>query len=237
VAIVISGVTGAVLTAIPEAQAYLTSVELERASAFRRRADRDDFVAAHSLVRVAAGALLSEQPLALTMVQACQACQAPHGVPRLREHPEIGLSMSHTHGFVAVAASPTPIGVDVEVVRREHWDLSIASLVLSPAELDSLRDTDDPAWAFVRQWVRKEALVKVGVCELDDLPSIDLPIDGSAILTRGQQGPSIRWNDWVLFEWVPPEAGDAVGCVVVPRGTAVTMTAVCPDLVAGNITC
>lgn len=211
--------TATVLAAIPGTTGYLSAPEQRRAASFRRDRDRDDFIAAHALVRVVAGALLGQRPAALTVVQTCPQCGGPHGVPRLRDRPEVHLSMSHAYGFVAAAASHTPIGVDVEVVRRHGWDPDVASLALSPAELGAVGRTADPQRAFVRQWVRKEALVKVGVVELDDLTTIELPVDEDEPPVLGQQGPPIRWRDWALSEWTAGPDGAAAGCVAIPRNT------------------
>ncbi|MFB7169358.1 hypothetical protein ACFCYM_00750 [Streptomyces sp. NPDC056254] len=48
----LAGPTGAVLAAAGDVRALLTRTELDRAGALRSAGDRDDFLAAHALVRL-----------------------------------------------------------------------------------------------------------------------------------------------------------------------------------------
>ncbi|MFD9100622.1 hypothetical protein ACFVZN_06065 [Streptomyces virginiae] len=51
----LAGPTGAVLAAAGDVRELLTRTELDRAGALRSAGDRDDFLAAHALVRLCAG--------------------------------------------------------------------------------------------------------------------------------------------------------------------------------------
>ncbi|WP_051871242.1 4'-phosphopantetheinyl transferase family protein [Streptomyces sclerotialus] len=209
--VALAGRTGAVLAAAGAARDLLTPAELARADAFRSPGDRDDFLAAHALVRLCAGRLLGRPAHTLTVVQRCGECARPHGRPRLAEAPDLGVSLTHTRGRVAAAAAPGPVGIDLETDPGGPLDWRVAHRACTERELAALRRHDRPLRAFLRQWVRKESLVKVGVATLDELSRLDLPV-------YGQEPP--RWGAWRLTDWA---AGDAVGCVAAQEDMRLTL--------------
>ena len=82
----------------------------------------------------------------------------PGGKPLLAApDPEIHFSLSHTQGLALVAvARGCRVGVDVEhVAGRERWP-SLAERWFTEAEREGVDSLD----AFLRVWVRKEALAK-----------------------------------------------------------------------------
>ncbi|WP_067177514.1 4'-phosphopantetheinyl transferase family protein [Microtetraspora niveoalba] len=171
----------------------LTEAERARAERFTRERDRRDFVAAHLLVRHCAAEFLGARACALTLVQRCEECGGPHGRPRLAEEPDLSVSMSHTRGYVCAAVGYGRVGVDAEHAADGPADPGLASLALTPAEA-GLVGLDNRK--LIRQWVRKEALVKRGELTLDRLRETDLsglPLDaGSATL---------EWEGRHLLEW------------------------------------
>ncbi|MCP3818636.1 4'-phosphopantetheinyl transferase superfamily protein [Streptomyces sp. A3M-1-3] len=198
--------TGEALAAAGDVRALLTRTELARADALRSAGDRDDFLAAHALVRLCAGRLLGCPAQSLTVVQSCGQCDRPHGRPRLVESPGLGVSFAHTRGWVAAVAAHGPVGIDVEADGGGPLDWRLAQLACNERELAALRAHPDPRRAFLRQWVRKESLVKVGVASLDELGCLDVPV-------YGDEAP--RWRDWRLTDWRLTDwgGGGAVGCV------------------------
>ncbi|MFC8722104.1 4'-phosphopantetheinyl transferase family protein [Kitasatospora sp. NPDC057198] len=162
----------------------LTGYERERLGRFRRDTDRDDYLAAHLLVRYCAAAHLGTDPAAIAFGQRCPGCgSGVHGRPYLTDRPGTHLSLSHTNGVIAAAAAPVPVGVDVEHLGPRHDDPTALRHVLTPAEAALVRGHADPTAAFLRLWVRKEALIKLGRTTLDSLAELDLshlPIDPPA---------------------------------------------------------
>jgi len=180
--------------------------ERDRADRFRRESDRRDFVAAHLLVRLCAARLLGIDPAEVAFAQHCPGCGLPgHGRPLLRDRPDVGLSLSHTEGMVAAAAGTVPVGVDVELRGREAADPAVRKLVLAAAEAALVAARPEPDEAFLRLWVRKEALVKLGRAELDGLGGIDL----SALpLDLPGPGPAVhRHQDLHLLDWTDHRRG------------------------------
>ncbi|MFF4338393.1 4'-phosphopantetheinyl transferase family protein [Kitasatospora sp. NPDC001540] len=174
--------TTAEVLARPDAdERLLTAFERERLRRFRRPADREDYLAAHLLVRYCAAAQLGTEPAALAFGQRCSGCGAAgHGRPHLTDRPGTHLSLSHTSGVIAAAAAPVPVGVDVEHLGPRSTDPASLGHVLTPAEAALVRGHPDPTAAFLRLWVRKEAMIKLGRATLDTLTSLDLshlPLD------------------------------------------------------------
>ncbi|MFE6869799.1 4'-phosphopantetheinyl transferase family protein [Kitasatospora sp. NPDC057692] len=199
----------------------LTTVEKERAARFRHESGRVDFIAAHALVRLCAAGLLGVPATALTLAQHCPDCgKGDHGKPFLPDHPGIEVSLSHTKGVVAAAAAHRPIGVDVELTDRGGTLLDVAPRVLAEAELRRVREHADPAQAFLRLWVRKESLIKIGRTTLDGLAAVDL--SGLPLDLPGD-GPLLSpFEGLQLLDWVDRAHGAAVAaaCGTAPRVVA-----------------
>ncbi|WP_066946885.1 4'-phosphopantetheinyl transferase family protein [Microtetraspora fusca] len=170
----------------------LTDAERARADRFTRERDRLDFVAAHLLVRHCAAEFLGTRACLLTLVQSCEQCGGPHGRPRFAEEPDLSVSMSHTRGYVCAAVGHGRVGVDAEHATEGPADQSLASIALTPAEA---RLVGQDNRKLIRQWVRKEALVKRGELTLDRLRETDLsglPLD---------DGAALEWEGRHLLEW------------------------------------
>ncbi|WP_063857157.1 MULTISPECIES: 4'-phosphopantetheinyl transferase superfamily protein [unclassified Kitasatospora] len=186
----------------------LTDLERTRADRFRLASSRADFVAAHLLVRECAARLMGRPVAGLTLLQRCPDCaRDDHGKPYLAEHPEAQVSLSHGRGVVAAAAGLHPVGVDVEQ-SSGGTAAEVMERVLSAGELRRVREHADPDRAFLRLWVRKEAMVKLGRTTLDTLTEIDLSaleLDGSPLRSR--------YGDLHLLDWVDERHGAAVGVV------------------------
>ncbi|MFE6053559.1 4'-phosphopantetheinyl transferase family protein [Kitasatospora sp. NPDC056446] len=197
----------------PEAdERLLTAVERERAARFRHESGRLDFTAGHLLVRLCAARLLGVPAAGLVLAQECPDCGlADHGKPYLPDHPGVHVSLSHTRGVVAAGAGYQPIGVDVELSARGGSLRAVARRVLTPAELAAVEADPEPDRAFLRQWVRKESLIKIGRATLDTLGRIDL----SALPLAVPPGAPLRsrYEDLHLIDWTDPEHGAAVAAV------------------------
>lgn len=191
-------------------QGFLTPHERRRAGALRHSADRDAYVAAHALVRECAAQLAGAHVGAREVVQRCPECRATgHGKPFLHGRADVHLSLAHSRRAVIAGAGWAPLGVDVEDVDgggAQGIDPALMTLVLSPAEMDRVRSAAEPRAAFLRHWVRKESLVKIGAITLDTVRQVDLR-EG---LPRAGDGRSeSRYGSLHLIDWVDPFLGAA----------------------------
>jgi 4'-phosphopantetheinyl transferase len=130
--------------------AVLNEDECARAGRFFTAADRQQFIAAHGLLRASLSHFNPGAP------QGWRFLTASHGKPKL--HPihglqEIDFNISHTKGAVACAiARGYAIGVDIENVEFTGDPLDIAEVFFAPAEFALL--------LFLCLWTLKEAYVK-----------------------------------------------------------------------------
>jgi 4'-phosphopantetheinyl transferase len=187
----------------------LTPRERQRAGALRHRADRDAYVAAHQLVRHCAAALTGRPVEALELVQECADCgSTEHGRPSIAGVPGLHVSLAHTRGAVVAGADRRPIGVDVEGARTRDLDPAVLAHTLTAAETTRVRAASDPPSAFLRHWVRKECLVKVGVVTLDELSRVEL--DPATEQDGGEGRTRSRFGPLHLVDWVDPTLGVAV---------------------------
>jgi 4'-phosphopantetheinyl transferase len=98
------------------------------------------------------------------------------------------LSLAHASDTVICAASPEPVGVDVESLPAPEPAAALVERHLSPGERAALGrlPPGETARAFLRIWVRKEAVVKAGGMGMGtDLRLIDVR-GGSVALAGGR---------------------------------------------------
>lgn len=189
-ALALIGSAADVLARFAEPHSLLTPEERARATGFRFDADRDDFIAAHLLVRVCAAEATGLAPERLTLVQRCPRCDGPHGPPRIAETPEWAVSLSHARGHVAASFAEGATGVDVERIdRRPH---GLEDIALTTAEATYVRAAPEPHRALLDLWVRKEALIKARAADLGHLQRIDLVRHGRV---------ADEWEDLRLTSW------------------------------------
>lgn len=179
----------------------LTYIELQRSERFLRTMDRADYLAAHIIVRLCAAELLQECDWPLTLVQRCPHCGGAHGRPIVAEAPHLNVSLSHTRGYVAAAAGYHAVGVDVERIRHYRFGRDLMESSLSPEELSVVLSSRDQDRAFLRQWVRKEAFVKLGVASLNSLSELDLSDLPQEPAERVSYAKSNEWREWNLLDW------------------------------------
>lgn len=192
---------------------FLTKSE-QRSAALHHPADRDDYIAAHLLVRWCAADLTGQRPESLEVVQRCVLCgSGEHGRPSLVGLAGVHVSLAHTRGVVVAAAGWAPVGVDVERVTIDGVEMGDGSLrlipeVLTPAEMSLARRATNVHVAFLRHWVRKECLVKMGVATLDTMRAIDL----SSVTEKVVDGPRTvcRYGPLHLVDWFDASLGAVV---------------------------
>lgn len=210
-------------------EASLSPAEEERLARLRRPSDREDFLAAHLLIRECAGRVLGVRPRDLSIVQRCATCGGPHGRPEIVGYPDVGASLAHSRGVVAAAAGTAPLGIDVEAFRPDDGSAGSPALatgdlsaVLSTAEAAAIESAPDPSRALLLAWTRKEACVKAGLVDLDGLPTYDLsalPLDSP----DGDLAPRpLPHGDWTVYDWEDGRAG-AIGAIVVRAGAELTL--------------
>lgn len=188
--------TAAVLDAVPDAIDLLTETERGRARRLRQDGDRQAFIAAHVLVRLCAANLFGLAQ-ATPLVQRCPTCGGAHGPAHFPEYPQAGVSLAHADGVVAAAVATTPVGVDTEPLASARGLRRLSKDVASPGEAGTMADSPDAETALLRLWVRKEALVKLGVADLGAMSDLDLSELTVDLTASGQRRPAPqRPGEW-----------------------------------------
>lgn len=124
----------------------LQPFEVSRAEALRRSRDRRDYLAAHVLARVAASLASGEHWTDIVVRQLCSSCGGPHGRPTVVGHPDLSVSWSHSGGSTAAIVGSCPVSIDIESNHGAGPNFPVRQ---------------------VRDWVRFECLVKLGLTTLD----------------------------------------------------------------------
>lgn len=119
--------------------------------------------------------------------------------PRLANHPNLHFNISHSGTYATCAVSPSPVGVDIEVVC-DHGR-AVAEHCFVSGELSWLNAQADTARAFTSLWVRKESYIK--------LLGTGLSRDPLSFAVIGDDELSVA--DEVAF--VEFEVGDCLACV------------------------
>jgi 4'-phosphopantetheinyl transferase len=166
------------------AEDWLTDVERARAARFAFEPDRRAFVAAHLLVRLCAAQALGADPAGLTLLQYCEVHGPGHGRPYVEQAPSLGVSLSHTRGYVCAAAGEGRVGIDAERVPPGPFDELLAGRALTERELAVVTTNDE----LIRHWARKEALIKRGELTIDALRRTDADLTGRHLLEWKAEG-------------------------------------------------
>jgi 4'-phosphopantetheinyl transferase len=185
------------LRRLPAHRARLTDVERERATRFRRDADRERFVIGRSTRRELLAMHLGIDPAALIFDE------SRYGKPRLPagRDPHPHFNSSHSGRWVLHAIADVEVGIDVEEIRPEFTSLDDFAWMLSEAERAFVQAAAPPqrAAALTTIWVRKEAYVKaLGEGLSRSLPQIGITAgaDGRPMLAFDRNPPARerRWS-------------------------------------------
>ena len=138
----------------------LSAAETARMDAIGSPARRQEYAAGARLLRMRASAAVGVDPGSLVIDRHCPDCAEQHGRPVITgpvntgSFIDVGCSVSHSAGLVAVAIGTGRIGLDIEQLREIDFE-PLLSRVLAPGET-----APASAYGFQRMWCRKEAVIK-----------------------------------------------------------------------------
>lgn len=89
-----------------------------------------------------------------------------HGKPFIKDYPK-HFNISHCKRGIAVAVSPSPIGIDIENIQRSINE-ALVKRVMNKKEKEEITTCKQPELAFIRLWTRKEAVLKLRGTGLTD---------------------------------------------------------------------
>ena len=82
-----------------------------------------------------------------------------HGKPFLVHYPDIHFNLSHCKNGIAVVVDNVPVGIDIESFR--DVDEAMIRYTMNDEELSAIHDAEDPTYAFITYWTKKEAVLKL----------------------------------------------------------------------------
>lgn len=156
-------------TRLPELRALLSPEEAARAERLAIPSARERFVLRHGILREAIAARRGEPPEALRFVH------AGDGKPSLADG-GLGFNLSKADdGLLIAMADGAALGCDLETLRPNSEAKAIAARWFSPVERDALGRLEGETYdrAFLRFWVRKEALLKAAGTGLQGSLAVD----------------------------------------------------------------
>ena len=110
--------------------------------------------------------------------------------PRLN-NTDYHISISHSHGVIAVAVASEPVGIDIEHIQPRKNLVELANMFMAPEELDGFLGAgmESRLFSFYEEWSSKEAIFKslerkhqYGL-GLSDIRQIDFVRSGNLIRT------------------------------------------------------
>lgn len=148
----------------PNAVDLLDATEQARAQRFVHALHRTRYIAAHAWLRRILGRYLDRAP------QDLRFDIGPYGKPELRplqpdksQPAPLRFNLSHSNDIALLAVSTgVDVGVDIEAIRPDLPDATLAAGVLTALELAELEQlpTSQRAEVFFACWARKEACMK-----------------------------------------------------------------------------
>jgi 4'-phosphopantetheinyl transferase len=159
----------------------LSEKEREKASRFRRDADRESSIAARGALRV----LLSGY--AGVPAASLEFHYSENGKPHVADS-DVEFNLSHSGDWVVLAFGRNRnIGVDVEKIKRTLDVESIAARYFAPEEIALVENAADRHAMFFQLWARKEAYVKAcGSGLFRELGSFSVPVVGNDLPDTGK---------------------------------------------------
>jgi 4'-phosphopantetheinyl transferase len=164
----------------------LSTEETARATRLAIRALRERFILAHGILRETLAGATGESATALRFGQ------GPDGKPTLVDG-GIGFNLSKSGDSLLIAmAHGAAVGCDLELLRPNAEARAIAARWFSVSERAALERHKDKDFdrAFMRLWVRKEALLKAVGAGLQGSLGVDtgdvLPIDAPRAVDMGE---------------------------------------------------
>lgn len=186
----------------------LSAEESARANRFKTPGLRTNYIASHWALRTLLGKYLQISP------EKIQFTKTKFGKPFLDQSinpPDSALFFNLAHSeyvaFIGLLRGG-PIGVDIELRKRESIEPGVAEKFFSIRELREYHalDREKQAEVFFNCWTRKEAYLKAVGCGLvDEVKSVEmeiLPAKQPTLLT-GLGQPLDIWGRWTVFSLEP----------------------------------
>lgn len=147
----------------------LSSDEKEKADKFTVQEAKDRFIISRAVLRQVIAKKMRVKPESVVFAY------GPHGKPQYDAvmtgvslgHP-FHFNVSHSNGLILICTGTSPIGIDVERIRKITNLDRVAARILSPRKVEVFRSLPEKIRyeLLLNIWTRKEAIVKALGCGL-----------------------------------------------------------------------
>lgn len=152
------------ITTYKKLEKYLPHARRQKACRYRNTGDKSNCVISYLLLMYG---LYMEHGIVNPDIAATK-----EGKLYLVDYSRVHFNISHCSKGCICAVSDHAIGVDIQDIRPFSW--SIAKRCCTVAELQSLKESGDPATEFVKIWTMKESYLKMkGTGITVDLCTVD----------------------------------------------------------------
>lgn len=178
--------------AVEQTSAWLDADEKRRATRFALVRARQRFIMRHGFVRGVISEYLSTTPGSIGLER------SEGGKPWCIDEPSLCFNVSSAGDTFVLAIAATPIGIDIETVRKLARIESTAGRWLTANEGSELaaKSGEDRHAALIATLVRKEAVLKAagsGLAVSPERVEVGLPVSGSIRVVVPSTPPSSWW--------------------------------------------
>ncbi|MGI4749746.1 MAG: 4'-phosphopantetheinyl transferase family protein [Janthinobacterium lividum] len=154
-------------------QALLEAEEIKKIQRYQQEKDRQARIISRAVLRILLGRYLSVDPVEIRFT-------LDHNKKLVLQHlasENLCFNVSHSGGWILIAISKNPVGVDVEQINTSFNYQNLLDFSFSSIEKNCIQTAAIPINSFYKLWTRKEALLKATgkglVDDLTQIPSLD----------------------------------------------------------------
>jgi len=138
------------------AKSYLSETELCRLENMFSQKRQREYILGHYLLRQVVASRYNKS------LQEVDVVPLKSGALTLKNQ-ELGyVSLSHSNGFIAIASSSTPVGIDMELIKpKDNYNQILEQIDAVKQARELLNNGYDIQTAFFQLWTKREAVYKL----------------------------------------------------------------------------
>ncbi|MES2446538.1 MAG: 4'-phosphopantetheinyl transferase superfamily protein [Bacteroidota bacterium] len=144
---------------------FLTEREILKSNRFTHKKDRDSYIVRKYMTRKILSSFLNMPQNEIQYDKAANKKPIVQGLE---------FNVSHSNGLILIAVCSSPVGIDVELMKKDFSFTSLLADCFHPNETILIKNSQDQLTCFYGLWTRKEAILKAtGEGLIEELPEIN----------------------------------------------------------------
>ena len=144
---------------------FLTEREILKSNRFRHKKDRDSYIVRKYITQKILSSFLNVPQNEIQYHKAANKKPIVQGLE---------FNVSHSNGLILIAVCSSPVGIDVELMKKDFSFTSLLTDCFHPNETILIKNSQDQLTCFYGLWTRKEAVLKAtGEGLIEELPEIN----------------------------------------------------------------